>query len=108
MSRRLPFFLLSAVVFLAMTPAVSFAQAQGQLIYLGLRGRMLVRSLRALWVNSIRWPWRAGLRVVGFGVARILSVDGRVPDEFAAHTVLSLGFDGLLAFRRILVKPLEG
>lgn len=67
MSRRLPFFLLSAVVFLAMTPAVSFAQAQGQLIYLGLRGRMLVRSLRALWVNSIRWPWRRVCELLGSG-----------------------------------------
>lgn len=75
MTRRLPFFLLSAVVFLAMTPAVSFAQAQEHLIYLGMRGRMIARTLRALWADSIRWPWRVGLRVAGFGIARILSVD---------------------------------
>lgn len=77
MSRRLPFFVLSGFVFLAMTPAISFAQAQGQLIYLGLRGRMLVRSLRALWVDLVGWPGRAALRTVGFGIARILSVDAR-------------------------------
>lgn len=76
MSRRLPFFLLSALVFLAMTPALSFAQAQEQLVYFGLRGRMMGRDLRARWIDSIRWPGRVGLRVVGFAVARILRIDG--------------------------------
>ena len=77
MSRRLPFFLLSALVFLAMTPAISFAQAQEHLVYLGLRSRMMARSLRAFLVDSLGWPGRVGLRVVGFGISRILSVDGR-------------------------------
>lgn len=76
MSRRVPFFLLSALVFLAMTPAVSFVQAQEQLVYFGLRGRMMGRYLRARWVDSIRWLGHVGLRVVGFALARFLRVDG--------------------------------
>ncbi len=52
MSRRLPFFLLSAIVFLAMTPGVSFAQVQYQLMDLGSRSRLMSRRLFSLFGND--------------------------------------------------------